>query len=135
MYLRDAEGFCHFRGRNDDMFKVGGIWVSPLVLELALLAHEAVLTAAVVGHKDNDGMLKPKAFVVLKGGYKESAELVQTLKTHVRERLVARFTKVSSQSFYAYYPRWIEFRRELPTTATGKIQRFKLRDDDAATLS
>ena len=135
MYLRDAEGFCHFRGRNDDMFKVGGIWVSPLVLELALLAHEAVLTAAVVGHKDNDGMLKPKAFVVLKGGYQESVELVQTLKTHVRERLVARFAKSSSQSFYAYYPRWIEFRRELPTTATGKIQRFKLRDDDAATPS
>jgi 4-hydroxybenzoate-CoA ligase len=132
MYLRDVDGSCYFHGRNDDMFKVGGTWVSPLVLESALLAHEAVLAAAVVGHKDNDGLLKPKAFVVLKGEHKGSADLVQTLKTHVRERLVARFAKASSQSFYAYYPRWIEFRRDLPMTATGKIQRYKLRDEDGA---
>ena len=64
MYLRDVDGSRYFHGRNDDMFKVGGTWVSPLVLQLVLLAHEAVLAAAVVGHKDNDGLLKPKAFVV-----------------------------------------------------------------------
>ena len=135
MYLRDEDGFYHFYGRNDDMFKVGGLWVSPLVLESALLSHTAVQAAAVIGHKDNDGMLKPKAFVVLQSGHKESHELMQMLKAHVRERLVSRFAKVSSQSFYAYYPRWIEFRRELPMTATGKIQRFKLRDENTATLS
>ena len=121
MYARDEDGFYHFYGRNDDMFKVGGMWVSPLVLEFALLSHAAVQAAAVIGHQDNDRMLKPKAFVVLKGGHKESHELVQALKAHVRERLVSRFAKVSSQSFYSYYPRWIEFRRELPMTATGKI--------------
>jgi len=132
MYLRDADGFYHFRGRNDDMFKVGGIWVSPLVLEGAFLAHEAVRSAAVVGHKDTDGVVKPKAFVVLNATYEDSHELMQTLKTHVRKRLVSRFAKVSSQSFYAYYPRWIEFRRELPMTASGKIQRYKLRQEDGA---
>jgi 4-hydroxybenzoate-CoA ligase len=130
MYLRDNDGFYHFFGRNDDMFKVGGVWVSPLILEGALAAHEAVATAAVIGRKDNDEMIKPKAFVVLKSGYSDSPELVRALRAHVRQHLVSRFAQASSQSFYVYYPRWIEFRRELPMTGTGKVQRYKLREED-----
>ena len=135
MYLRDKDGFYHFFGRNDDMFKVGGVWVSPLILEAALAAHEAVAAVAVIGRKDNDEMIKPKAFVVLKNGYRESPDLVRTLKTHVRQHLVSRLAQASSQSFYAYYPRWIEFRSELPMTGTGKIQRYKLREEDVAALA
>jgi 4-hydroxybenzoate-CoA ligase len=130
MYLRDNDGFYHFFGRNDDMFKVGGVWVSPLILEGALAAHEAVATAAVIGRKDNDEMIKPKAFVVLKSGYSDSPELVRALRAHVRQHLVSRFAQASSQSFYVYYPRWIEFRRGLPMTGTGKVQRYKLREED-----
>ena len=131
-YLRDGDGFYHFFGRNDDMFKVGGVWVSPLILESALAAHESVAAVAVIGRKDNDEMVKPKAFVVLKEGYKESPDLVGKLRAHVRKHLVIRYAQVSSQSFYAYYPRWIEFRGALPMTATGKIQRYKLREEDVA---
>jgi benzoate-CoA ligase family protein len=135
MYLLDSDGFYHFFGRNDDMFKVGGVWVSPSILESALSAHEAVAAVAVIGRKDNDEMIKPKAFVVLKDGYRESPELVIELRAHVREHLVSRYAQSSSQNFYAYYPRWIEFRSKLPMTATGKIQRYKLREEDAAGLA
>jgi 4-hydroxybenzoate-CoA ligase len=135
MYLRDGDGFYHFFGRNDDMFKVGGVWISPLILESAFAAHEAVAAVAVIGRKDNDEMLKPKAFVVLKKGYTEGPDLVRTLRAHVREHLVSRYAQVSSQNFYSYYPRWIEFRSELPMTATGKIQRYKLREEDVAALA
>lgn len=131
-YLRDSDGFYHFFGRNDDMFKVGGVWVSPLILKSALAAHNSVAAVAVIGCKDNDEMLKPKAFVVVKKGYEEGPDLVRTLRAHVREHLVSRYAQVSSQSFYAYYPRWIEFRSALPMTATGKIQRYKLREEDVA---
>lgn len=134
-YIRDADGYYHYCGRMDDMFKVGGVWVSPFITEAAFTSHEAVLATAVIGSKDTDGFVKPKAFVVLRNNRQPSAGLLQELKSHVKDQLVARFSDASTQGFYAYYPRWIEFRRELPTTATGKIQRFQLRNEDASTNS
>jgi 4-hydroxybenzoate-CoA ligase len=121
-YIRDEDGFYHCCGRTDDMFKVSGIWVSPFEVEAALISHEAVLEAAVIGKQDQDGLIKPKAFVVLKGGYKADEGLFEALKNHVKQH--AGLWK---------YPRWFEVRTDLPKTATGKIQRFKLRDEDAAT--
>ncbi|HKA86940.1 MAG TPA: benzoate-CoA ligase family protein [Haliangiales bacterium] len=115
-YVRDADGYYTYSGRADDMMKVGGQWVSPFEVESALSAHEAVLEAAVAGHPDADGLTKPKAFLVLKDPARASEALAEELKAFVKERL-APFK----------YPRWIEFVRELPKTATGKIQRFRLR--------
>ena len=115
-YTRDADGYYTYGGRSDDMMKVGGIYVSPFEVEGALLEHDAVLEAAVVGHPDQDNLIKPKAFVVLGQGQSASDALGDELKTFVRGKL-AEYK----------YPRWIEFKDELPKTATGKIQRFKLR--------
>ncbi|HKE19920.1 MAG TPA: benzoate-CoA ligase family protein, partial [Kofleriaceae bacterium] len=112
-YTRDASGRWTYGGRSDDMLKVGGIWVSPFEVESALSSHPAVLEAAVVGHQDADGLTKPKAFVVLGPG---ATVEIDELKAHVKAKL-APFK----------YPRWIEIVDELPKTATGKIQRFKLR--------
>ena len=122
-YLRDRDGYYHYCGRTDDMFKVSGMWVSPFDVEAALTSHEAVLEAAVIGKDDADGLTKPKAFIVLKNGYVADETLLERLKIHVKER--AGPWK---------YPRWITVRSELPRTATGKIQRFKLRDEDAAVV-
>ena len=119
-YVRDADGYYCYCGRTDDMFKVSGIWVSPFEVEAALVSHPAVLEAAVVGREDAEGLTKPKAFVVLKSGYLPGDALFEELKSHVKER--AGIWK---------YPRWIDIRNELPKTATGKIQRFKLREEDA----
>ena len=105
-----------YGGRNDDMLKVGGIYVSPFEVEAALIRHEAVLEAAVVGEKDKDGLLKPKAFVVLNKSFSSTNEMASELIDFVKSNL-AEYK----------YPRWIEFLNELPKTATGKIQRFKLR--------
>jgi 4-hydroxybenzoate-CoA ligase len=116
-YLRDPEGYYHYCGRTDDMFKVSGMWVSPFEVEAALASHEAVLEAAVIGKKDADGLVKPKAFIVLKSGYAADERLFEMLRVHVKER--AGPWK---------YPRWIDVRPDLPRTATGKIQRFKLRE-------
>ena len=113
-YIREASGHYRSCGRSDDMFKVSGIWVSPYEVEGALISHPAVLEAGVVGHADPNGLTKPRAFVVLKRGETVS---VEALQAHVK--LKAGPWK---------YPRWIEFLDELPKTATGKIQRFKLRD-------
>ncbi len=115
-YTRDEDGYYVYAGRTDDMLKVGGIWVSPFEVESALLAHEGVLEAAVVGEEDSDRLVKPKAFVVLRDGSRGSDALADELKAFVKGRLAPY-----------KYPRWIEFRDELPKTATGKIQRFKLR--------
>jgi benzoate-CoA ligase family protein len=115
-YYVDEDGYYHHVGRADDMLKVGGIWVSPVEVESALLGHAAVLEAAVVGCPDQSNLIKPKAFVVLKKGYTPSEELAGALIEHCQ------------QSMAAYKrPRWIEFVDELPKTATGKIQRVKLR--------
>jgi 4-hydroxybenzoate-CoA ligase len=120
-FYRDAEGYYHYCGRTDDMFKVSGMWVSPFEVEAALMSHEAVFEAAVIGKEDADGLMKPKAFIVLKDGYTANDGLLETLRFHVKER--AGPWK---------FPRWIDVRPDLPRTATGKIQRFKLRDIDSA---
>jgi 4-hydroxybenzoate-CoA ligase len=120
-YLRDGDGFYQYCGRTDDMFKVSGVWVSPFEVEAALMSHEAVLAAAVIARKDHDDLLKPKAFVVLKNGRAADEQLFEALKAHVKQHAGAW-----------KYPRWIEVRDELPMTATGKVQRFKLREEDAA---
>ncbi|TMD69994.1 MAG: benzoate-CoA ligase family protein [Chloroflexi bacterium] len=116
-YYQDEEGYYWYCGRSDDMLKVGGQWVSPVEVENALIAHPADLESAVVGDLDSDELIKPKAYVVLKAGQEPSVALAEELKTFVKQRL-APFK----------YPRWIEFTPELPKTATGKIQRFILRD-------
>ena len=115
-YSRDQDGYYTYGGRSDDMLKVGGIYVSPVEVEMALSSHEAVLEAAVVGKEDESKLVKPKAYVVLKPGQSASEGLKSTLQQHVKAKLAPY-----------KYPRWIEFINELPKTATGKIQRFKLR--------
>ena len=114
-YYQDEEGYYHCCGRSDDMFKVSGIWVSPFEVESALLSHDKVLEAAVVPHADEEGLLKPKAHIVFNGGVDYDDALFEELKEHVKNQ-VGRWK----------YPRWIEPCSELPKTATGKIQRFKL---------
>jgi 4-hydroxybenzoate-CoA ligase len=116
-YFRDADGYYHYCGRTDDMFKVSGMWVSPFEVEAALASHEAVLEAAVIGKQDADGLIKPKAFIVLRNGFAADERLLETLRVHVKN--CAGPWK---------YPRWIDIRPDLPRTATGKIQRFKLRE-------
>lgn len=115
-YVRDADGRYTYCGRADDMFKVSGIWVSPFEVESALITHPAVAEAAVVPEADGEGLLKPKAFVVLKPGAATDG-LNESLKEHVKHAVGPW-----------KYPRWIEVVDALPKTATGKIQRFKLRE-------
>jgi benzoate-CoA ligase family protein len=115
-YTQDADGYFWYAGRSDDMMKVGGLWVSPVEVENALVAHPAVLECGVVANEDHDSLTKPMAFVVLRDGAAGSPELAKELQQFVRERL-AEYKR----------PRWVEFLPELPKTATGKIQRFKLR--------
>jgi 4-hydroxybenzoate-CoA ligase len=117
-YIRDTEGRYTFCGRSDDMFKVSGIWVSPFEVESALITHPAVLEAAVVPEADPEGLLKPKAFVVLRSGAQTDG-LHEALKEHVKQKIGAW-----------KYPRWIDVVDSLPKTATGKIQRFKLRENN-----
>jgi benzoate-CoA ligase len=115
-YVQDGDGYYTHAGRADDMLKVNGLFVSPVEVESVLVEHEAVLEAAVVGREDEEGLTKPLAFVVLKPGRAGGDALSSELKEQVRSRL---------PGFKA--PRWVEFVDELPKTATGKIQRFKLR--------
>ncbi len=117
MMSRDAEGNYYFVGRANDMMKPGGFWVSPAEVEGVLLQHPAVSECAVAEAADAEGLAKPKAFVILAQGYDKSDELADELKQFVKDRM-ARFK----------YPRWIQFVTDLPKSATGKIQRFKLRD-------
>jgi benzoate-CoA ligase len=120
-FLRSAEGRYVYCGRSDDMLKVSGIYVSPFEVETALLSHEAVREAAVVGWADEQGLIKPKAFVVLGDGQAPSDAIEAALKAHVKQ-LLAPYK----------YPRWIEFLDALPKTATGKVERYKLRQPPAA---
>ncbi len=115
-YFRDDEGYYHYCGRSDDMLKVGGIWVSPVEVENTVLAHEAVLECAVVGVTDTDGLTKPKAFVVVNPSVTPTDETAREIQQFVKSRIAPY-----------KYPRWIEFVPELPKTATGKLQRFRLR--------
>lgn len=116
-YEMTESGRLVYCGRTDDMFKVSGIWVAPFEIEQALVSHPSVLEAAVVAARDEEGLEKPKAFVVLKQGA-ESGNLAEELKEIVKEH-VGKWK----------YPRWVEIVPDLPKTATGKIQRFKLRED------
>ena len=113
-YVRDADGYYTYSGRSDDMLKVSGIWVSPFEVEATLMQHPSVLECAVIGTEDAEGLTKTKAFVVTKPG---TAVSDAELKAFVKEKLAPY-----------KYPRAIEFVDELPKTATGKIQRFRLRE-------
>ena len=116
-YTRDADGYFWYAGRGDDMIKAGGMWVSPAEVEGALVEHPAVVEAGVVGAADQDELVKPVAFVVLARGHAPGPALEAELQAFVKQRLA-----------HYKYPRWIRFVEELPKTATGKIQRFKLRE-------
>jgi benzoate-CoA ligase len=116
-YHIDSAGFFTYEGRSDDMLKVSGQWVSPAEVEAVLMAHPAVLECGVVGMKDKDELLKPMAFVRLKPGHAGGDALAEELKAFVKGRITPY-----------KYPRWVEFVEDLPKTATGKIQRFKLRE-------
>jgi benzoate-CoA ligase family protein len=118
-YYRDAQGYYYYRGRSDDMLKVGGIWVSPIEVEDALISHPAVLEAAVVAKKDAHGLVKPKAYVTLKKGRRPSDKLAKDIQLFVKKSIAPY-----------KYPRWIEFTKKLPKTSTGKIQRYKLREEE-----
>jgi benzoate-CoA ligase family protein len=115
-YRQDDDGYFWYAGRSDDMLKVKGVWVSPVEIECALLEHPAVLEAAVVGRKDSDELIKPVACVVLRHGHVAGPDLAGQLQEFVATRL-ASYKR----------PRWVEFLPALPKTATGKVQRFKLR--------
>ncbi|MCC6707812.1 MAG: benzoate-CoA ligase family protein [Gammaproteobacteria bacterium] len=117
-YVRNADGSYTYGGRSDDMLKVSGIYVSPFEVEATLVEHAAVLEAAVIGVPDAEGLTKTKAFVVLKPG---AAATEAELKAFVKDKLAAY-----------KYPRQIAFVTELPKTATGKVQRYKLREQESA---
>lgn len=118
-YSRDADGYYVYGGRSDDMLKVGGIYVSPFEVESALVSHPLVLEAAVIGAPDERGLIKPKAYAVLRQSCagEEADRIRETLRAHVKS-MIAPFKS----------PRWIEFVEELPKTATGKVQRYRLRE-------
>ena len=125
-YIEDKDGYFVYCGRRDDMLRVSGQYVSPFEVEAALQTHSDVLEAAVVAWPDGDGLIKPKAFVVLKSPEKAADSkagdaMSRALQDHVKAKLAPY-----------KYPRWIEFRSDLPKTATGKIQRFKLRAEGSA---
>jgi benzoate-CoA ligase family protein len=120
-YYLDQDGYYWYAGRTDDMLKVGGIWVSPVEVENALVEHPAVQEAGVVGREDQDRLVKPLAYVVLRPGTRGTSELARELQEFVRGKL-ADYKR----------PRWVEFVSELPKTATGKTQRFKLRERSGA---
>jgi benzoate-CoA ligase len=116
-YVESEDGYFTYCGRTDDMLKVGGVYVAPFEVEGALLSHDSVLEAAIIGVPDELGLIKAKAFIVVKSGIAADPALAEALQRHVKERLAPYKC-----------PRWIEFVAELPKTATGKIQRFKLRE-------
>src|SRR5438876_2080450 len=120
-FSRDPDGYYWYAGRADDMLKVGGIWVSPVEIENTLLEHPAVQEAGVIGRRDADDLEKPMAYVVLAAGQQRSAELGRELQDFVRSK-IAEYKR----------PRWVEFVEALPKTATGKTQRFKLRESTAS---
>ena len=115
-FHQDGDGYFWYDGRNDDMMKVSGSWVSPTEVENALITHEAVAECAVVGQQNDSGLTKTKAYIVLNEGRQTTTALEQVLKDHVKGQI---------SGFKA--PEWVEFRAELPKTATGKIKRFLLR--------
>ena len=119
-YVKDQDGYYFYVGRSDDLFKASGSWVSPLEIEQVLLTHPAVSECAVVAAEDKNGLIKPKAYVVLRGGATDE---------HALARELQELAKRSLPAFKA--PHGVSFVTELPKTATGKIQRFKLRQSAA----
>jgi len=117
-FYQDADGNYFIVGRSDDMLRVGGLWVSPTEIESALAEHDSVLESAVIGRPDQEQMIKPHAYVILRSGISGDDALREELKDHVRSRMV-----------HYKCPRWIDFVDELPKTTTGKIQRFRLRTE------
>ena len=117
-YYVDEDGYYWHAGRSDDMLKVGGIWVSPVEVESTIVSHPAVLECAVIGHPDSVNLIKAKAYVVIKEGQVPGDELKSEIIAYCKEKM-AEYKR----------PRWIEFVTELPKTATGKVQRFKLRSN------
>ena len=115
-YYRDAEGYYYYYGRGDDMLKIGNVSVSPIEIENSLISHPAVSEIAVVAKTDENGLTKPKAYIVLKSDYEPSEELAKDIQDYAKKSIASY-----------KYPQWIEFVKELPKTATGKIQRYKLR--------
>ncbi|HEY6362122.1 MAG TPA: benzoate-CoA ligase family protein [Vicinamibacterales bacterium] len=122
-YVRDEDGYFWYAGRSDDMLKVGGVWVSPVEVENVLVEYHGIMECGVVGRPDHDGLIKPAAYVVLEPDVEGTPELASALQEWVSTRL-APYKR----------PRWIEFVPELPKTATGKIQRFKLRERGAVVV-
>ena len=120
-FYENEDGYLVHCGRSDDMLKVSGMWVSPGEVEAALITHESVLEAAVIGVEDETGLVKPKAFVVLKPSVSQQSGLTEALQEHVKSRLA-----------HYKYPRWVEFVGDLPKTATGKIRRVALREMERA---
>ncbi len=116
-YSQDQDGYFWHGGRSDDMLKVGGLWVSPTEVEHVLIEHASVQECAVIAREDHDGLVKPHACVVLRAGVSGDDDLAAALQAFVRQKL-ADYKR----------PRWVEFVAELPKTATGKIQRYQLRD-------
>lgn len=116
-YRVDDDGYFYFKGRSDDMLRVGGRWLAPQEVEKTLRQHPEVSECAVVGYMDADELIKPYAFIVLKNADKASAALVEEIKLFVKERIAAY-----------KYPRWIEFAADLPKTAGGVVQRFALQE-------
>jgi benzoate-CoA ligase len=116
-YLVDADGYYYFRGRSDDMLRVGGKWLAPAEVEKTINQHPAVAESAVVGYKDKDELFKPYAFVVLNSAMQPTDNLLEDIQQFVRDRIAAY-----------KYPRWIEFVDNIPKTAGGKIQRFVLQE-------
>ena len=123
-YRIDEDGYYWYAGRSDDMFRVSGQWVSPIEVEGALMEHACVLEAAVIAFEEETGLHSPKAFVVLREGYEGGAELARELQDFVKQRITPY-----------KYPRRIEFLRELPKTAAGKVLRYKLREMSAQSTS
>jgi benzoate-CoA ligase len=115
----DADGYYWYHGRTDDMLKVSGVFVAPAEIENCLLQHEAVLECAVVGHEAGQGLIKPKAFVVLRAGFAGSEELAAEIKQFVKSRIAVY-----------KYPRWVEFVSSLPKNDRGKIDRRQLKTTD-----
>jgi len=116
-YHRDEDDYYYYEGRSDDMLKVSGQWVSPVEVENILMEHPAVLESAVVAARGEANLIKPKAFVILHEGNQGSDELARELQDFVKSRTAPY-----------KYPRAVVFVDDLPKTATGKIQRFRLRD-------
>jgi len=114
-YYMDVDGFYWHAGRGDDMLKIGGLWVSPIEIENVISEHPAVLECAVIGHRDQAELVKPKVFITLNEGYTRTDELLKELLQACTKGLETHKR-----------PRWFEFVDALPRTATGKVQRFKL---------